>query len=120
MCAPKAKTISYATAMPSETAPRLVAGFLDRHGAGLQDLCARFPEPALQRHAAVRQAVATTPADPARLARTLEDLAETLERAHGGADAATPAGLSPRADLDAAIRWHVARLVDLSAFCRRF
>jgi hypothetical protein len=117
-------TIQYSThdwsgAMPATYAPRLVADFLDRHGAGLQDICARVGRDAEQRLAAVRSAVSLTPAQPTALADTLEALAECLDAAHGHDDVPTRPGLPHRPDLDAAIRWNVAKLHVLAVFCRR-
>ncbi|WP_205026738.1 hypothetical protein, partial [Rhodosalinus sediminis] len=59
-----------------------------------------------------------TPAQPITLAAKLEALAECLDAAQGRDDVVLPAGFPPRPDLDAAIRWNIARLHDLAALCR--
>jgi hypothetical protein len=104
--------------MPPTYAPRLVADFLDRHGAGLQDVCARVGRGAEECLEDVRRAVTLTPAQPAELAGKLEALAECLDAAQGRDDVVLPAGFPPRPDLDAALRWNIARLHDLAAVCR--
>ena len=111
-------TQDWSGAMPATHAPRLTAEFLDRHGAGLQDDCARVGRGADKRLAAVRSAVALTPAQPAKLLNALEALAACLDAAQGRDDVSTPRDLPHRPDLDAAIRWNVARLHDLGRFCR--
>ena len=50
-------TRDWSNAMPTANAPRLVADFLDRHGAGLQDVCARVRRGAEERLEAIRRAV---------------------------------------------------------------
>jgi hypothetical protein len=109
---------SFAGVLPVTSAPRLVAAFLDRHGAGLQDVCVRVHNGAEERLDAVRRSVALLPADPTALAEALEALAECLDAAHGHDEVAAPAGLPNRPDLDAAIRWDIARLLDLAVFRR--
>ena len=111
-------TQDWSGAMPATHAPRLTAEFLDRHGAGLQDICARVQNGAEERLAAVRSAVALTPAQPAKLVNALEALVACLDAAHGRDDVTTPRDLPHRPDLDAAIRWNAARLHDLARFCR--
>ncbi|WP_205026750.1 hypothetical protein, partial [Rhodosalinus sediminis] len=54
-------TRHWSRAMPPTYAPRLVADFLDRHGAGLQDVCARVGRGAKERLEDVRRAVPLTP-----------------------------------------------------------
>ena len=110
-------TQDWSGAMPATHAPRLAADFLDRHGAGLQEICARVERDAEKRFAAVRSAIALTPAQPAALADALEALAECLDAAQGRDDVSTPRNLPHRPDLDAAIRWNVARLHDIARFC---
>jgi hypothetical protein len=112
-------TQDWSGAMPATYAPRLTAEFLDRHGAGLQDVCARVQNGAEERLAAVRSAVALTPAQPVKLAEALEALAACLDAAQGRDDVTAPPGTPHRPDLDAAIRWNVARLHDLARFCRK-
>ena len=111
-------TQNWSGAMPATHAPRLTAEFLDRHGAGLQGICARVGRDAEERLAAVQSAVALTQAQPTALADALETLAECLDAAQGRDDVTTPRDLPHRPDLDAAIRWNVARLHDLGRFCR--
>ncbi|WP_273524641.1 hypothetical protein [Rhodosalinus sediminis] len=111
-------TRHWSGAMPPTYAPRLVADFLDRHGAGLQNVCARVQNDAAARLSAVKASVALTPAQPADLAGKLEALAECLDAAQGRDDVVLPAGFPPRPDLDAALRWNIARLHDLAAVCR--
>lgn len=113
-------TRDWSGAMPATHAPRLAAGFLDRHGAGLQDICARVGRGAEKCLAAVQGAIALSPADPMELAVALEALAECLDAAQGRDDVGTPRDLPHRSDLDAALRWNIARLHDLAAFCRAF
>jgi len=109
---------NFTGAMPVNSAPRLVADFLDRHGAGLQDVCARVQSGAEERLAAVKAAVALKLAEPVLLAEKLEALAECLDTAQGRDDVTTPPGFPHRPDLDAALRWNIARLHDLAALCR--
>ena len=111
-------TQDWSGAMPATYAPRLAAEFLDRHGAGLQDVCARVGRDAEERLEDVRRAVTLTPAQPAALANALEALAECLDAAQGCDDVVLPAGFPPRPDHDAALRWNIARLCDLARFCR--
>jgi len=111
-------TQNFTGAMPVASAPRLVADFLDRHGGGLQDVCARVGRDAEERLEDVRRAVSLTPAQPLTLAAKLEALAECLDAAQGRDDVVAPTGLPHRPDLDAALRWNIARLYDLARFCR--
>jgi hypothetical protein len=103
--------------VPVANAPRLVADFLDWHGAGLQDVCARVQNDAAARLSAVKASVALTPAQPAELAGKLEALTACLDAAQGRDDMVLPEGFPPRPDLDAALRWNIARLCDLARFC---
>ena len=109
---------NWSGALPANSAPRLVTDFLNRHGLGLSDICARVQHGAEERLAAVRTAVNLAPTQPDALAEQLLALAECLDAAQGRDDVATPQGMQPQPDLDAAIRWNVARLHDLSKFCR--
>ena len=111
-------TQNFTGAMSVNSAPRLVADFLDRHGGGLQDVCARIGRDAEQRLEDVRGAVSLTPAQPITLAAKLEALAACLDAAQGRDDVVAPTGLPHRPDLDAALRWNIARLYDLARFCR--
>ena len=111
-------TQNFTGAVPVANAPRLVADFLDRHGAGLQNVCARVQNDAAARLSAVKASVALTPAQPAKLAGKLEALAACLDAAQGRDDVVLPEGFPPQPDLDAALRCNIARLHDLAAVCR--
>ena len=102
------------TGVPRWTAHRLTSDFLQRHGAGLDDLLRRFPAVG---DGAFREAIerSLTPGETVpELVITLEEATDTLLALRDEDALLLPVDAGQHINIDAGLRWYAARFRDLS------
>lgn len=107
------------TGVPLDTAGRLTRSFLQRHGAGLEDLLRRFP--ALQGatfRAAIEKCLVPG-ASTGELRNALDAACETLLSLREEDFRPLPVDAGGRTDVDAGLRWYAARFRDLAKAAQR-
>lgn len=107
------------TGVPLNTASRLTRSFLDRHGAGLEDLLRRFPSVQGATFSAAIERCLVPGVSVVELQIALEEAFETLLSLKEEEFRPLPVDAGRRTNVDAGLRWYAARLRDLAKTTQR-